>query len=107
MTSEIPLIDTKSNAAFATIQKEVIETMPKGRDFTSLVKLAPGAKPAEHPTVQAALADAMSAVAGRGRAFLRPSGTEPVVRVTVEADDDALMHSTLEKLADAVRAAAQ
>ena len=30
-------------------------------------------------------------VAGRGRAFLRPSGTEPVVRVTVEADDDALM----------------
>ena len=29
--------------------------------------------------------------AGRGRAFLRPSGTEPVVRVTVEADDDVLM----------------
>ena len=45
VTSEIPLIDTKSNAAFATIQKEVIETMPKGRDFTSLVKLAPGANP--------------------------------------------------------------
>jgi phosphoglucosamine mutase len=60
----------------------------------------------EAPTVKAALADAQHAIAGRGRAFLRPSGTEPVVRVTVEADDDALMHATLDALAGAVRAAA-
>jgi len=60
----------------------------------------------EAPAVQAALKDAQAAVQGRGRAFLRPSGTEPVVRVTVEADDDALMQSTLEALAEAVRAAA-
>jgi len=45
-------------------------------------------------------------VAGRGRAFLRPSGTEPVVRVTVEADEAGLMSATLEALADAVRSAA-
>jgi len=56
-------------------------------------------------TVQAALVAAQAAVSGRGRAFLRPSGTEPVVRVTVEADDDALMQATLEALAGAVRAA--
>lgn len=60
----------------------------------------------EAPTVEAALADAQRSIAGRGRAFLRPSGTEPVVRVTVEADDDALMQSTLDALAGAVRAAA-
>ena len=53
-----------------------------------------------------ALQAAQAAVQGRGRAFLRPSGTEPVVRVTVEADDDALMQSTLDALAAAVRAAA-
>jgi len=70
------------------------------------VKLANGAKPTEAPSVQAALMQAQAAVSGRGRAFLRPSGTEPVVRVTVEADDDALVKSTLETLADAVRAAA-
>ena len=70
------------------------------------VKLANGAKPTEAPSVQAALVQAQAAVSGRGRAFLRPSGTEPVVRVTVEADDDALVKSTLETLADAVRAAA-
>ncbi len=71
------------------------------------VRYAAGARPAEAAEVQTALAQAQGRVAGRGRAFLRPSGTEPVVRVTVEADDDTLMQSTLEALADAVRAAAQ
>lgn len=70
------------------------------------VRYGNGAKPAEAESVQAALAEAQAAVQGRGRAFLRPSGTEPVVRVTVEADDDALVASTLSKLSDAVRAAA-
>ncbi len=57
-------------------------------------------------SVQAALAAAQQAVAGRGRAFLRPSGTEPVVRVTVEADSAELMQSTLDNLSNAVKAAA-
>ena len=70
------------------------------------VRYSGSSKPAEAPSVQAALAQAQAAVAGRGRAFLRPSGTEPVVRVTVEADDAALMQRTVDALADAVRAAA-
>ncbi|TWT23245.1 phosphoglucosamine mutase [Luteimonas marina] len=70
------------------------------------VRYGNGAKPAEAESVQAALAQAQAAVQGRGRAFLRPSGTEPVVRVTVEADDEALVASTLSQLSDAVRAAA-
>jgi phosphoglucosamine mutase len=72
------------------------------------VRLHSAARPVvEAAAVQSALAEAQAAVSGRGRAFLRPSGTEPVVRVTVEADDDALMRSVLEKLAAAVRAAAE
>lgn len=63
-------------------------------------------KVVEAAGVQAALLEAQAAVSGRGRAFLRPSGTEPVVRVTVEADAAALMQATLEKLAAAVKAAA-
>jgi phosphoglucosamine mutase len=70
------------------------------------VRCEGGRKAAEAEGVKAALADAQRAVEGRGRAFLRPSGTEPVVRVTVEADDDALVQATLDKLAEAVRAAA-
>lgn len=70
------------------------------------VRYGNGSRPAEAASVQAALAEAQAAVQGRGRAFLRPSGTEPVVRVTVEADDAGLMQATLDKLAEAVRAAA-
>ena len=57
--------------------------------------------------VQSALAAAQLAVKGRGRAFLRPSGTEPVVRVTVEADTAELMQATLDSLSGAVKAAAE
>ena len=60
----------------------------------------------ESVDVQAALVQAQAAVAGRGRAFLRPSGTEPVVRVTVEADTPALVETTVQALAQAVRQAA-
>ena len=70
------------------------------------VRYSGARRPAEAPSVQAGRAPAPAAVAGRGRAFLRPSGTEPVVRVTVEADDAALMQRTVDALADAVRAAA-
>jgi phosphoglucosamine mutase len=70
------------------------------------VRIAPGVKPLEQPAVQAARAEAAAALAGRGRLVLRPSGTEPVVRVTVEADDAALMQQVLDRLADVVRAAA-
>jgi hypothetical protein len=38
-----PLIDVKQNAAFANITREVIQNLPKGRDFTSVVTIAPGA----------------------------------------------------------------
>ncbi len=68
------------------------------------VRLSNGARPAEHADVQQALVRAQAAVAGRGRAFLRPSGTEPVLRVTVEADDPALVRDTLDRLVEAVRA---
>lgn len=87
---------------------EALQGLERVPQKTINVRYAVGAaKPAEAPSVQAALASAQAAVAGRGRAFLRPSGTEPVVRVTVEADDETLMQDTLAALAEAVRAAAQ
>ncbi len=85
--------------------QQVLADFGKAPQKTVNVKVAAGSRPAEADSVKAALAEAQAAVQGRGRAFLRPSGTEPVVRVTVEADDAHLMQSTLERLADAVRAA--
>jgi outer membrane receptor protein involved in Fe transport len=43
VTAESPIIDVKQNAAGATIQREIIDLIPKGRDFTDLAKTAPGA----------------------------------------------------------------
>jgi phosphoglucosamine mutase len=85
---------------------DALDGLHKVPQKTVNVRYAGGGKPAEAASVQAALADAQRAVDGRGRAFLRASGTEPVVRVTVEAEDAALVESTLASLADAVRAAA-
>jgi hypothetical protein len=42
VTAESPIIDTKQNAAGATIKKEIIDLIPKGRDFTDISKIAPG-----------------------------------------------------------------
>ena len=51
---------------------------------------------AEHRCVRAELGD-------RGRILIRPSGTEPVVRVMVEAHDAALAQGCAQRLADALR----
>ena len=69
------------------------------------VRISPGARPLEAPAVQAARKQAEDSLEGKGRLVLRPSGTEPVVRVTVEAADAALMERVLSELSDAVRAA--
>ena len=43
VTAESPTIDVKQNTAATNIRAEAIDKLPKGRDFTSLVTLAPGA----------------------------------------------------------------
>ena len=58
------------------------------------------------PAVQAALAQAESALRGRGRVVLRASGTEPVVRVTIEGDNAEEVQQVAGQLAEVVRSAA-
>jgi phosphoglucosamine mutase len=56
--------------------------------------------------IRAATAQAEKLLAGRGRVLLRPSGTEPLLRVMVEGADAALVAAQAEAIAAAVRAAA-
>jgi len=68
------------------------------------VKLA-GVPNLQAPGVREAIARAEADLAGRGRVLLRPSGTEPVVRVMVEGEDPAHVQALAESIAAAVRAA--
>jgi phosphoglucosamine mutase len=57
------------------------------------------------PAVQAAVESAEQRLAGRGRVLLRPSGTEPVVRVMVEGEDEHQVDREVDQLAAVVAAA--
>ncbi|MBP1848860.1 phosphoglucosamine mutase [Rhizobium halophytocola] len=46
-----------------------------------------GGKPLENDSVKQAIADAESELAKKGRLVIRPSGTEPLIRVMAEGDD--------------------
>ena len=69
------------------------------------VKLA-GKLDLQASAVKEAIARAEADLAGRGRVLLRPSGTEPVVRVMVEGEDRARVQQLAEAIAAAVRASA-
>ena len=56
-----------------------------------------------HDGIQEALREAEDMLAETGRILLRPSGTEPLIRVMVEGQDKALVESVAQKLADVVQ----
>lgn len=58
--------------------------------------------PVTHPSVQEACARVTEQMAGRGRVLLRKSGTEPLVRVMVEGEDEAQVRAYAEELAKLV-----
>lgn len=55
--------------------------------------------------VRDAIRDGEARLAGKGRLLVRKSGTEPIVRVMAEADDEGLMRSVVEQVAASIRAA--
>jgi phosphoglucosamine mutase len=63
-------------------------------------------KPLEDKKVRSVIADAEQRLNGHGRLIVRPSGTEPVIRVTGEGDDKVLIEEIVDGIADAVSAAA-
>ncbi|TPE65039.1 phosphoglucosamine mutase [Sandaracinobacter neustonicus] len=60
----------------------------------------------ETDAVKAAIAAAEKALEGRGRLLVRKSGTEPLIRVMAEGQDEALVTETVEAVCEAVAKAA-
>src|SRR5438128_2234880 len=44
VTGEAPLVDLTQSKVSVTVSKEVMDNLPKGRSFQSLIPLAPGAR---------------------------------------------------------------
>ena len=65
-----------------------------------------GTSPLEDAGVADAIAAAEARLGARGRVLIRASGTEPVIRVMAEAEEESLVERTVEELAALIRARA-
>lgn len=68
------------------------------------VRFSGQSNPLETDAVKAVAAEAEKTLAGRGRVLLRKSGTEPLIRVMVEGEDEAQVTELAHRIADAVKA---
>jgi phosphoglucosamine mutase len=69
------------------------------------VRYADGA-PLEKDVVKKAIDEAKKRLGDKGRLVIRPSGTEPVIRVMAEGDDEAIVNSVVGDIVEAVKQAA-
>jgi len=85
---------------------ELASGMQKYPQVLLNVKVARRFDPASVPAVQEAMTRIERQMAGEGRVVLRPSGTEPVIRVMVEGRDEGATRAAATELAEVVKAAA-
>ena len=62
-----------------------------------------GGKPLDDEAVRKAIADGEKRLADIGRLLIRPSGTEPVIRVMAEGDDATLVAAVVDEIADIIK----
>lgn len=65
-----------------------------------------GGKPLDNANVQSVIAEAERELSGTGRLVIRPSGTEPVIRVMAEGDDAKQVRAIVDRICQAVEEAA-
>lgn len=70
------------------------------------VRLTPGQDPTQHAALQQACDQVVEALEGRGRVLLRKSGTEPLLRIMVDGEEEAVVRHHAEALAALARSLA-
>lgn len=78
-----------------------------GKLFTPMPQLLrnvkyKGTSPLDKPAVKKSIEAAEKKLSGIGRVFIRPSGTEPLIRVMVEAEDAKMVESTVTAICSAI-----
>ena len=66
-----------------------------------------GGQPLQATHVKAAIAEGEARLGKTGRLVIRPSGTEPVIRVMAEGDDHALVENVVDQICEALRSDAK
>jgi len=67
------------------------------------IRFVPGKSPLEQTKVQAVVKNAEASLIGKGRLLIRKSGTEPLIRIMVETQDEVLLMQVAEDVSQAVR----
>ena len=85
---------------------EMVRTNSRASDLTQSFSPVPqllknvryetGQTPLENSKVQASIADAEAQLTGKGRLLIRKSGTEPLIRVMAECEDEGLLEQVVD-----------
>ncbi len=81
---------------------EVFVTIPQ---MLKNVRFSANSAPLENEKVRKMIEEGEARLAGTGRLLIRKSGTEPLIRVMAECEDEALMTAVVDSIVDAVGAA--
>jgi phosphoglucosamine mutase len=91
----------RSGQPASTLVKQ-FETVPQ---MLKNVRFTAGAKPLEVASVKAIIAAKTEAIKGKGRILIRKSGTEPLIRVMAECEDEGMLRDVVDEIVGAVQAA--
>ncbi|WP_170348337.1 MULTISPECIES: phosphoglucosamine mutase [Ruegeria] len=94
------MVHSGRKASELSVQFETVPQLLKN------VRYGEGQTPLETSAVKAAIADAEARLNGQGRLLIRKSGTEPLIRVMAECEDDALLTQVVDGIVAEVEAVA-
>jgi phosphoglucosamine mutase len=84
----------------------LVESFERVPQLLKNVRFEAGKEPLKAPAVASVIAEAEARLNGRGRLLIRKSGTEPLIRVMAECEDEVLLVEVVEGIVAAVEAAA-
>jgi phosphoglucosamine mutase len=88
--------------SFNTSLRGMLDQVPLFPQTMINVRVAPGSAVQDSPEIAAAVRAVEAQLGDSGRVLLRPSGTEPVIRVMVEGRDSGQVAQLCRSLADSV-----
>lgn len=93
------MVRTGRTASALTQSFETVPQLLRNVRFTS------GARPLDAASVQSEIKAQTDRIKGKGRILIRKSGTEPLIRVMAECEDEAMLHDVVNGIVAAVEAA--